>query len=126
MGAARGTTKRLSVEQEEAVAQRYGGRLTKGSGAVDNDQGDVRTPTMLIECKMSQKPPKKLIEEFEKIAREAWSEGREPMMALRYWAPDSILADHDGWIDLSVRRTCDDIERETHIQDEALKRYEHT
>ncbi len=62
---------------------------------------------------MTGKPGKpvkkaKIVKDMEKIAEEAWSEGREPVLALRYFDPTSILADPEGWVDLSVRRTEDD------------------
>jgi hypothetical protein len=106
--ARRGSSKRLSVEHEEFIARKYGGTRSKSSGGAAHDQGDVRCPTCLIECKASMKAPKKLIEEFEKITKEAYSEGKDPALALRYYAPDSILADADGWIDLIVRTVADD------------------
>ena len=95
------------------MARTYGGRRSASSGAADNDQGDVRTPTLLIEAKVTGgpgqiKPLPKFVREFEKITEEAWSEGREPVLALRYFAPDSILSDTRGWIDLAVRRVIDD------------------
>ena len=70
--AARGTSKRLSVEQEEHVARQYDGKRSKSSGGAAHDYGDVRTETELIECKYTDKPPKKLLDDFEKIAKEAW------------------------------------------------------
>jgi hypothetical protein len=111
--AKKGTTKALSVEQEDFIARHYRGKRSASSGAADNDQGDVRCPTQLIECKMTGAPGKtpkkaKLVREFEKIADEAWSEGRTPMMALRYFDPDSTLASRDGWVDLAVRLVRDD------------------
>jgi hypothetical protein len=117
--AARGTSKRLSVDHEDWIAERYAGKRSKSSGGAAHDQGDVRCPTLLIECKAIMKPNKKLIDEFEKVAKEAYSEGRTPAVALRYFAPDSILADNDGWVDLIVRRVRDDLERE-----ELADRYE--
>lgn len=117
--ARRGTSKRLSEDHEEFIARKYGGRRSASSGGAAHDQGDVRCPTLLIECKASMKAPKKLIDEFEKVTQEAYSEGRTPMMALRYFAPESILADADGWIDLVVRTVGDDLERE-----ELASRYE--
>jgi hypothetical protein len=53
-----------------------------------------------------------LLRQLEKIAQEAWEQGLDPMLALRYYDPDSILADKDGWIDLTVRRAVDDADRE--------------
>src|SRR5437660_10388766 len=96
--ARRGSTKALSVEHEERIARAYKGKRSASSGAAAHDQGDVRCPLLLIECKMKGSPatPLKrkptLIKEFEKIAKEAWSEGREPAIALRYYDPDSILS----------------------------------
>lgn len=112
--ARRGSTKRYSVEHEEHIASLYGGSRSRSSGAADNDQGDVRAPHLLIECKMTGRPgdkPKKLpkfVQDFEKITEEAWSEGREPVLALRYFAPNSLLADRQGWVDLAVRRAVAD------------------
>lgn len=117
--AKRGTSKRKSVEHEDYIANLYGGVRSNSSGAADNDQGDVRTPTLLIEAKVTgnpgvkPKPLPKFVRELEKITEEAWSEGREPVLALRYFAPDSILANRQGWIDLAVRRAVDDADEVT-------------
>jgi hypothetical protein len=107
--ARRGSVKRLSVDQEDTIARIYGGTRSPSSGGAAHDYGDVRCPGLLIECKvtMQEKRPK-ILKEFEKIAAEAWAEGREPALALRYFAPESILADTDGWVDLMVRRVADD------------------
>lgn len=111
--AARGTSKRRSVDHEDHIAALYGGVRSASSGGADNDQGDVRTPEFLIECKMTGGPgedPRPLpvfIQHLEKITEEAYSEGREPVLALRYFAPDSILATWDGWVDVVVRRAAD-------------------
>lgn len=114
--ARRGSTKALSVEQEDFIAATYDGRRSRSSGAADNDAGDVRSADTLFECKMSGSPahPVKLptlIRQFEKIAIEAYEEGKEPALALRYYAPDSILANRQGYIDLMMRRVEEDAER---------------
>jgi hypothetical protein len=118
--AKRGTSKRYSVEHEEFVARKYGGRRTPSSGAADNDSGDVRAPNDLIECKMTGKPgedPKRstLLRHFEKIAEEAHAEGRSPVVALRFWCPDSALADINGWVDLAVRTLDEDAYRGSEV-----------
>jgi hypothetical protein len=59
-----------------------------------------------------QETKPKVLKEFEKIAVEAYAEGREPALALRYFAPDSALANVDGWVDLMVRSVGDDRARE--------------
>lgn len=112
--AKRGTNKRKSVDQEDHLAGVYGGLRSASSGAADNDQGDIRSPTLLIEAKVTGgpglplKPLPKFVREFEKITEEAYSEGRIPVLALRFFAPESILADRRGWIDLALRRVSDD------------------
>lgn len=111
--AVRGSSKRRSVDHEDHIAALYGGIRSRSSGGADNDQGDVRTDKYLIECKMTGGPgekPKKLpvfIQQLEKITEEAYTEGREPVLALRYFAPNSILATWDGWVDVVVRRAAD-------------------
>jgi hypothetical protein len=114
--AKRGSTKFLSVQQEDFIARNYHGRRSPSSGGAVTDQGDVRTPDYLIECKMSGGPGKpvktpKLVKDLEKVTEEAWSEGKTPLLALRYYDPDSILADRDGWIDLVVQRVADHLEK---------------
>jgi hypothetical protein len=113
--AKRGTSKARSVEQEDRIAALYGGVRSASSGAADNDSGDVRSPTDLIECKVTGEPgnPKRpaLLKVFEKIAEEAFMEGRSPVVALRFYCPDSILADPKGWVDLSVRLSEEDAAR---------------
>lgn len=111
--AVRGSSKYLSVLQEDKIASLYNGVRSASSGAAETDQGDVRTKHLLIECKMTGGPGKRSIkpvflQHLEKVAAEAYSEGREPLLALRYYDPKSILADRDGWIDLVVRRASDD------------------
>jgi hypothetical protein len=115
--AARGTAKRYSIEQEDYVARIYDGRRSRTSGAAEHDAGDVLCEALLIECKVRMpaqvtKPLPKFIQQLEKIAEEAFESGKDPMLALRYYAPNSILADRDGWVDVSVRRMCDDADRE--------------
>lgn len=112
-----GSTKRRSVEHEEFVAHAYYGDRSPSSGASDTDQGDVRTENLLIECKTTGTPekPAKLpvfIQQLEKVAQEAWSEAREPAIALRYYNADSKLADRDGWVDVTVHLGRNDADRE--------------
>ena len=111
--AKRGTVKRKSIEQEEWIAAQYDGRRSASSGAAETDQGDVRTFTHLIECKCMGNPEEKVkrpafAKDLEKVTEEAWSEGRIPMLAIRWYDPDSILADRNGWCDVVVKRVVDD------------------
>lgn len=122
--AKRGTSKRKSVDQEEWIARLYSGTRSPSSGAADTDQGDVRTAHSLIECKVTGEPGKELkpqlprfVRWLEKVALEAWSEGREPALALRYFDPDSSLANLDGWVDVVVRTAAEDSVREAAYDD---------
>src|SRR3954468_5917999 len=118
--ATRGSTKALSVEQEEHIAGLYDGIRSESSGGADTDQGDVRSPSLLIECKMTGgpgRPPEKqkkatLVRVMEKVAEEAWTEDREPVVCLRFFDPESRLSDNDGWVDLTVRLTHEDVHRD--------------
>lgn len=102
------------------MAVLYRGRRSPSSGASDTDAGDVRVVSdeTLFECKgkwgerVGAKPVRStLVGQMEKVADEAWSEGREPAIALRFWLPDSPLADRFGWVDLAVRLLNDDARR---------------
>lgn len=112
--ATRGSSKARSVEHEEWIARKYNGTRSRSSGAADNDQGDVRCGDDLIECKATGGPgdPVKssLVTTFQKIASEAYSEGRTPVLALRFFMPQTYLADEKGWVDLTVRRSEEDAE----------------
>lgn len=118
MMARRGTAKRKSQDQERHIARLYGGKPSPSSGAADTDAGDVRTEFALIECKVTggpggEKRPSlnKIIEWLEGATREAWEENKDGVVALRVYAPDSILS-VNGWLDLSIRPAWDDGERE--------------
>lgn len=123
--ARRGSTKWFSERQEERVAKVYGGERSPSSGAAVTDAGDVRMRenNNLCECKHAgtfEKPAKSIslrLKDLEKIADEAWAEGMEPMMVLTMYAPDSILADKDGEVSVSVRLMLDDMRgRSPHFQ----------
>lgn len=123
--AKRGSIKRFSTDQEKFVARQYRGTVSPSSGAADNDGGDVRAEHDLIECKMTGTPGKictkhetpdcptctrtPFIRTFEKIAEEAYLEGKSPVIAQRFWCPDSPLS-VNGWIDVSIRLLAEDAE----------------
>jgi len=117
--ARKGTNKARSVEHEEFIARCYQGRRSPSSGAADHDEGDVKVGNakvggILFECKTtgdSEKPAKAtIVTRMEKVAEEAWAAGYEPALALRFYKPDSRLANDKGFIDLVVRRVADDSE----------------
>lgn len=114
--AGRGTAKARADAHEIWIAHKYDGTRTKNSGAGVGEKGDVRTQYTLIECKCAGSPGEKpirkpaLIRELEKITNEAHSAGKDPVLALRYFLPDSPLANRDGWVDVAIRSVEDDIE----------------
>ena len=119
--AKRGSSKDRSIRQEDFIAKRYGGVRSPSSGGAASDQGDVRTSEELIECKVrgeydpEKAYPKSIsvsMADLAKITDEAWSEGLQPMMALRVISPDHPLADKDGHVDLIVRHIDDDLSRD--------------
>lgn len=76
------------------------------------------TTALDIECKTTGGPgedPIKLpgfVKELEKLARKAYANGKDPVLALRYYQPESILADYQGWVDLAVKPLDVDVDRE--------------
>jgi len=114
--AKRGSTKALSVLQEERVARAYGGKRSPSSGGAVTDNGDVRVTAFntLVECKHTgtyDKPSKSVsvkLSDLEKAHDEAAAEGKMVLVALSMYAPDSVLADRNGFVDLSVRLMRDD------------------
>lgn len=100
--AQRGSSKELSVRHEDYVAKLFSGKRSKSSGAAEGDAGDVRCDTLLIECKMTKGRVPTFVHHLEKVSKEAWVEGKTPMLALRYYDPDSPLSHANGWIDLVV------------------------
>lgn len=121
--ATRGSSKDRSVQHENFIAAEYGGRRSPSSGAAETDQGDVRVEKFLIECKTTGGPekPSKLpvfIQHLEKVCLEAWDEGRDGMVALRYYCPTSKLANRDGYVDVVVRQELTDAELYNYAMDQ--------
>lgn len=114
--AAKGTTKWFSMRQEARVAKRYLGTVSPSSGGAFTDAGDVRNLAELIEAKHTgtfDRPRRSIsvkLSDLEKVADEAWAEGRMPVLALSIYSPDSVLAGLDGCVDLTVRLQTDDYE----------------
>ena len=118
--AKRGSAKDLSVRQEDDIARMFGGERSKSSGAAEHDAGDVRCQYLLIECKVRMpdhkailtRPMPTFVRQLEKVAVEAWESGKDPLLSLRYYSPDSPLANTDGWVDIAVMRAQDAADRE--------------
>lgn len=125
--AGKGSNKELSVRHEDFVAYLYEGKRSPSSGASVTDAGDVRGKTTLFECKVKRGEigvvPRRytLVKLMEKIADEAYAEDREPALALRFYSPESVLADQEGWVDLVVRTLADDASRDQLLLEYDLK-----
>lgn len=119
-----GTSKARSLDQEDHVAAVYGGRRSRSSGASIRDPADVMTDLLDIECKTTGGPGEKPVElpgfvkELEKLARKAFANGKAPILALRYYKPESILADYSGWVDLAVKPLDVDADHEAQGREE--------
>lgn len=107
--AERGSKKALSVKHENFIAKIYGATRSKSSGAAVTGKGDVRGNNHVYECKMTT-IPSKFLRDFEKVALEAQREGKDPVLCYREYAPDSLLSDHEGYVDITMRLTADDAE----------------
>lgn len=115
--AARGSKKELSVRHEEYIAKLFNGRRSKSSGASVTDKGDVRAGDLMFECKMTIAKKPTYVKQFEKVAQESYEEGKTPVLALRFYDPDSPLADANGWIDLTMMLAGDSAQREEVFND---------
>lgn len=105
--------KEHSRAHEEFVARVISGRRSPSSGASIYDDGDVDSTDFIVECKMSGNPdkPSKSVSlklaDLEKVFDEASLNKKTPLMALRIYNPDSLLADHKGNVDLICMRAQD-------------------
>lgn len=79
-----GTTKYESNKQEKRVAKEVKGRTVVASGAIDIFKGDVRSDSLLVECKTTLKDYYVLsYHTWEKIRQEAIRDGmRDPVMCV--------------------------------------------
>lgn len=119
--ARKGTCKARSVEQENRIAAMYCGIRSRSSGASVHDSGDVLAGSDLIECKTTgtyDKPAKLpgFMKEFEKVAIEAIERGKDPVLCLQYYCPDSDIANRSGMVEVSVRFTTDDVKRASYCR----------
>lgn len=105
--------KEHSVAQENFIASNLDGKRSPSSGAWIYDDGDVENDMFIIECKLCGNPDKsaksislRLID-FEKVFDEASLNRKTPMMTLRIYNPESVLADHKGNVDFVCVRLKD-------------------
>lgn len=78
--------------QEKRAAKDYGGTITPGSGNQWFQKADVKTDTWLIECKTTTKASYSLKAiTWDKLWRQAMSEGRDAMMEIEFSDEDIHL-----------------------------------
>jgi hypothetical protein len=102
---------------ESYIEKEYKGEKTKGSGSGVKEKGDVRVASQaeLVECKyLTPQYTPSHVKHLEKVAEEAYTEGLDPAVAMRYYLPDSVLADRDGYVDVVMRLVRDDVRRGHH------------
>ena len=102
------TAKQMSVEHENFIAEAFGGKRERASGANPTRPGDVyvHDEKILIECKVSQSSSVTLsAKAFDKLRHEASQRGCRPMAALRLRDPYSTKH-----VDVIVKLLDDEIE----------------
>lgn len=124
--ASRGTGKWFSIQAETRLARAYGAVRSPSSGASVVSKGDAtqsKGTRLVLQDQMFEskhrgsftKPAKSTsitLEIFEKLANESYQENREPVQHISLYAPSSLLADCDGYVDFVVRLMSDDVRRE--------------
>jgi hypothetical protein len=109
---------------EKYIAKLYQGEGTAGSGNGVRQKGDVRIETddEIVECKYTDNKDgsgnPRLVKIMEKVASEAYEEGKDPAIAMRWFMPESTLANSEGCVDLVIRLARDDARRSEALRDE--------
>lgn len=91
-------------KQERRLAKSSGGTTTAGSGAFWTRKGDVRSASLLIEGKQTDKASysiKKTI--WDKIRREALLDGRMPALAIQIQDTRLVVMDEEDFFALTER-----------------------
>lgn len=109
------TAKSQSQDQEEMIANLYGGRRSPSSGASVLDDADVATTHDLMECKTTGigKPAQSIrvhLKDLERLFEKAAQTHRWPVLQIQIYNPDSPIADKDGMVNWALRPLEDDVE----------------
>jgi hypothetical protein len=77
--------RRKSQIQEKRIAGEMGGKVQKGSGALEFNKGDIRTKELLIEAKRTDKDSMSVKKEWlEKISMEAIAYNKIPALSIEF------------------------------------------
>lgn len=84
---------------EAKLAQRVGGKVTMGSGALLGDKGDIKTARGLLEVKATEGDRYTLkLSELAKISREAAMRGRKPAFAVLFVDAKGEPVSYGAWV----------------------------
>lgn len=93
------TSKNVGDLAEEKAAGRLGAKLTRASGAMDNDKGDMNLPTYKIESKATEKDSISLkLEWLCKIAQEAFEMDVDPVLIVQFVTGDGRPRESGSWV----------------------------
>lgn len=98
------TRKNVGRVAEKRSAKRLGVRAQPGSGATEGAKGDIKLPTLLVECKSTQKESFSLKREWlHKIYKEAREVNREPVLQIMFVDNMGRAEDQDDWVVIPAR-----------------------
>jgi hypothetical protein len=90
-----------SQKHEKRLAKVIGGSTTAASGAFWSRKGDVRSDTLLIEHKWTEKKSKTLSSaELKKIVNEAIMDGRLPVFGIHLDGQDYVILLETDFLEL--------------------------
>lgn len=89
-------------KQERRLANKSGGTTTAASGAFWTRKGDVRSASLLVEGKQTDKQSYSIKKEiWDKIRREALLDGRMPVLAVQIQDTRLVVIDEEDFFALA-------------------------
>lgn len=87
---------------EQKIAKKLGGKRIPCSGVSRDFKGDVITDKFLIDCKWGEQIPKKIIEWWKKIEKEAKENNKIPALVIKKkgMKGELIILDLDKFVEL--------------------------
>lgn len=90
-----------SKRQEKRIAKAIGGLNVPASGAFWSRKGDVRSDDLLVEAKTTDHASYSIKKQiWEKIRREALSDGRIPVLAIQIQNRNLVVLDEEDFLEL--------------------------
>ena len=95
----RKTSKNVGILAEVNAAVRLNANLTRASGAMDSDKGDMNLPAYKIESKATEKDSMSLkLEWLCKIAQEAFEMDVAPALIVQFVTGDGRPRESGSWV----------------------------